>query len=72
MVDRISLSELKEFTYWLFKRRLAAQDPARVASDTRRGLLRLQAMEELKRRRRPTPATPSSAPVIDGVAVPVG
>jgi hypothetical protein len=72
MVDRISLSELKEFTYWLFKRRLAAQDPARVASDTRRGLLRLQAMEELKRRRRPAPPTPSAAPIIDGIAVAVG
>ena len=48
---RISLTELKEFTYWLFKRRLATQDPARVASDTRCGLRTLNALEETRRRR---------------------
>ena len=36
-----SLSDLKEFTYWLFKRRVRIWDPARVASDTRKGLVRL-------------------------------
>ncbi len=41
----ISLSELEEFTYWLFKHRLRRCDKARVASDTKKGL------EELKRRR---------------------
>ena len=71
MVDRIGLSELKEFTYWLFKRRLAAQDPARVASDTRRGLQRLNAMEELKRSRQPAADAPAAAAIIDGVALPV-
>lgn len=73
MLDRISLAELKEFTYWLFKRRVARQDPARVASDTRRGLQRLNTMEELKRRRvpAPVPATPAAS-IIDGVAVAVG
>ena len=35
--DFISLTEKKEFTYWLFKRRVGAWDPARVASDTRKG-----------------------------------
>ena len=34
----ISLSELKEFTYWLFKYRLEQCEPARVASDTRKAL----------------------------------
>ena len=73
MVDRISLTELKEFIYWLFKRRLALQDPARVASDTRRGLQRIQAMEELRRQRRPTASgSASGATVIDGIAIPVG
>lgn len=72
MVDRISLTELKEFTYWLFKRRLAVQDPARVASDTRRGLQRIQAMEELRRRRRPVAASGAAATIIDGIAMPVG
>ncbi len=33
-----SLTQSKEFTYWLFKHRLYYWDPARVASDTRKGL----------------------------------
>ncbi|MDY6893295.1 MAG: hypothetical protein SVO26_06245 [Chloroflexota bacterium] len=35
---RMSVSELQEFTYWLFKYRLRNCDKARVASDTRKGL----------------------------------
>lgn len=34
----IDLDEMKEFCYWLFKYRLRVSDPARVASDTRKGL----------------------------------
>ena len=34
----ISLTELKEFTYWLFKYRLEYGDKARVASDTNKAL----------------------------------
>ncbi len=34
----ISLPELKEFTYWLFKYRLRQCDKARVASDTKKAL----------------------------------
>ncbi len=34
----ISLTELKEFTYWLFKYRLKQCDRARVASDTKKAL----------------------------------
>ncbi len=34
----ISLTELKEFTYWLFKYRLKHCDKARVASDTKKAL----------------------------------
>lgn len=34
----INLTELKEFTYWLFKYRLANSDKARVASDTKKSL----------------------------------
>jgi hypothetical protein len=37
----LSLGELHEFTYWLFKRRVNSSDPARVASDTRKGLAML-------------------------------
>ena len=37
----LSLTQTKEFTYWLFKVRLRYWDPARVASDTRKGLKQL-------------------------------
>lgn len=38
----IGLSELKEFTYWLFKYRLKHGEKARVASDTRKALVWLK------------------------------
>lgn len=41
----ITLAELKEFTYWLFKYRLRQCDKAKVASDTKK------ALEQLKRLR---------------------
>ena len=34
-----SLTELKEFTYWLFKFRVKNSDKARIASDTRKALI---------------------------------
>jgi hypothetical protein len=37
-----SLTELKEFTYWLFKYRLNHCDKARVASDTKKALTQLK------------------------------
>ena len=37
----ISLTELKEFTYWLFKYRLKNCDKAKVASDTKKALEQL-------------------------------
>ena len=45
--QQLALSDLKEFTYWLFKRRLNMWDPARVASDTRKGIRRLRMLEEM-------------------------
>jgi hypothetical protein len=39
----IGLTELKEFTYWLFKYRLNNCDKARVASDTKKALGQLSA-----------------------------
>jgi hypothetical protein len=42
----LSLTDLKEFTYWLHKRRLEMWDPARVASDTRRGILKHRQLEQ--------------------------
>ena len=41
----LTLSDLKGFNYWLFKRRVNMWDPARVGSDARKGLRRLQALE---------------------------
>ena len=38
----ISLTELREFTYWLFKYRLKQCDKARVASDTKKALEQLR------------------------------
>ncbi len=42
--ESLSLTEIKEFTYWLFKRRLKIWDPARVASDTRKALATLNSL----------------------------
>ena len=41
-----SLSDMKEFTYWVHKRRLKMWDPARVASDTQKGIRRLLQLEQ--------------------------
>jgi hypothetical protein len=35
---RMTLTQMKEFTYWLFKMRLRNSDKSRVASDTKRAL----------------------------------
>ena len=40
----LSLTDLKEFTYWLHKRRIRQWDPARVASDTRKAINRLESL----------------------------
>lgn len=39
-----TITELKEFTYWLFSRRVQSSESARVASDTKKGLVRLSLM----------------------------
>lgn len=43
----VSLSESKEFTYWLFKLRLEVSDGAKIASDTKKGLEQLRRMREV-------------------------
>lgn len=60
--DSISCAELKEFTYWLFKCRLRHCEPARVASDTRRGLAMLERLRARGRLSSPRP----DAPTLDG------
>lgn len=61
--ENISLADFQEFTYWLFKHRVKDHDPARVASDTRKGVAELQRMEE-RRTRAGTPqsVTPADEP----------
>lgn len=60
----MSLAEFREFMYWLFKYRVANQEPARVASDTRKALAHLSAMEAAVRRstRRPLAEAPEADP----------
>ena len=75
--ERIEHSEWQAFTYWLFRRRLERQDPARVASDTRQGLEMLYELEAAKQRRHRRRDAQSErhtddADVIDGVLVAVG
>ncbi len=47
--NSISLSERKEFTYWLFKRRLAISDKSRAASDTKKALMQMHHTLESKK-----------------------
>ena len=42
---RAPLEEHDAFTYWLFKRRVARSDPARLASDTMKGLRKLERLD---------------------------
>jgi len=46
----IRVSELNEFTYWLFKYRIKTRDKSRVASDTKKALTKLHEILDLKAR----------------------
>jgi hypothetical protein len=46
----IRLSELNEFTYWLFKYRIKTRDKSRVASDTKKALTKLHKILDLRAR----------------------
>ncbi|MDH4269823.1 MAG: hypothetical protein OEV52_05940 [Dehalococcoidia bacterium] len=46
----IRLTELNEFTYWLFKYRIKMRDKSCVASDTKKGLAKLRELLDLKAR----------------------
>lgn len=43
--ERAPLEEHDAFTYWLFKRRVSRSDPARLASDTMKGLRKLERLD---------------------------
>ena len=45
--EPLSLADCKEFTYWLSKLRFNLWDPARVASDTRKGMRYLNHLEQI-------------------------
>jgi hypothetical protein len=49
-VRSIRLSELNEFTYWLFKYRIKIRDKSCVASDTKKALTKLRELLDLKAR----------------------
>ena len=51
VTDDLQYAELKEFTYWLFKYRVRNGEGARVASDTRKGLVALSKLEMAYRQR---------------------
>ena len=51
LTDGLDYSDLREFTYWLFKYRVRNGEGARVASDTRKGLAALSRLENAYRRR---------------------
>ena len=49
-VEIMSVTQMKEFTYWLFKYRIKTSDKAKIASDTKKGL---DALHEMASSRRP-------------------
>ena len=49
--ERVSMAVADAFTYWLFKRRIERLDPARVASDTRKGLNQMERIRQAHARR---------------------
>lgn len=57
----VTLGELRAFAYWLFKYRVKNSEPARVASDTRKALAQLSAIEVAARRSRARAATDTAA-----------
>lgn len=70
--DDMAYSELREFTYWLFKYRVNQSDPARVASDTRKALAQISELEAAAGRRARYLASDDVvdvAVVVDGVVV---
>ena len=51
VTEELDYTDFKEFTYWLFKFRVRNGEGARVASDTRKGLVALSRLEAAYRQR---------------------
>ena len=67
--EALAFDELKAFTYWLFKYRLQACDPAKVASDTGRGITRLAALDSIRNRRPAAEPSPAPVPTVEAYAL---
>ena len=59
--DRIRWADWKDFTYWRFRLRLRTQVPARIASDTRKGIALLQRLRRVGVDDSPDPLRPGKA-----------
>lgn len=60
--DRVRWADWKDFTYWCFRLRLRTQVPARIASDTRKGIALLQRLRGVGSDESPDPLRPGTAP----------
>ena len=59
---RVRWADWKDFTYWCFRLRLRTQVPARIASDTRKGIALLQRLRGVEPDESPDPLRPGEAP----------
>lgn len=59
---RVRWDHWKDFTYWCFRLRLRSQVPARIASDTRKGIALLQRLRGVGSDESPDPLRPGAAP----------
>ena len=59
---RVRWDVWKDFTYWRFRLRLRTQVPARIASDTRKGIALLQRLRGVGADESPDPLRPGAAP----------
>ena len=60
--ERVRWDVWKDFTYWRFRLRLRTQIPARVASDTRKGIALLQRLRGVGNDESPDPLRPGAGP----------
>jgi hypothetical protein len=58
--ERLTWTEFKQFTYWLFRYRLRTQLPARMASDTKKALDHLRALRGVGPEGSPDPLRPDA------------
>ena len=59
---RVRWADWKDFTYWCFRLRLRTQVPARIGSDTRKGIALLQRLRGVGSDESPDPLRPGAAP----------